>query len=405
MGRLAAKLMRVYTCVLTITVFTMFWYQKQLDGYIGSPSIDHQEKEPLIHRRVHTDDVGDSPVEKRNEVVSNVDGVPIVEDGIYWSKEIENVLPIGLTDTEVNKKLSSIRNSTVLGISGSVRCGGMLSQQNGLIYLSDGTMMCVRYKSSCWTYGEVLSFYVSRLLGLDNVPLVVLSQLDETQPSWQNPDIQNAIKRKGWEKDGLVSLMEWIDEAHEDVPIPTFLFNDQKFLQPSDPFVRNKSKADMNILMQYTDMIIFDHLIGHYDRLMFREFHLDPKFPEDPTRNLLRRRDKLWMIDNETGFFFALKLAPPQRLSTINKFLGSICIFRRQTAERVRALHSNFEEALATFIDVVLEHEPHISMNNGNLYCRIFKKWPLMDIEYKKALRQRISEVYNQIEKCIALNN
>lgn len=52
--------------------------------------------------------------------------------------------------------------------------------------------------------GEALSFYLSRLLGLDNVPAVVLSTTGAGQWSAQN------LKTLDWNKDKLVALIQWI---------------------------------------------------------------------------------------------------------------------------------------------------------------------------------------------------
>lgn len=52
--------------------------------------------------------------------------------------------------------------------------------------------------------GEVLSFYLSRLLGLDNVPAVVLSVTSDDQ--WSEQDLD----KLEWQKNQLVALIQWI---------------------------------------------------------------------------------------------------------------------------------------------------------------------------------------------------
>ena len=53
--------------------------------------------------------------------------------------------------------------------------------------------------------GEVLSYYLSRLLGLDNIPVVVLSRVNSSAPQWQG---QN-LTRAEWEEGQMVALIEW----------------------------------------------------------------------------------------------------------------------------------------------------------------------------------------------------
>lgn len=52
--------------------------------------------------------------------------------------------------------------------------------------------------------GEALSFYLSRLLGLDNVPAVVLSSTSAGRWSKHN------LETLDWQQDKLVALIQWI---------------------------------------------------------------------------------------------------------------------------------------------------------------------------------------------------
>jgi four-jointed box protein 1 len=55
--------------------------------------------------------------------------------------------------------------------------------------------------------GEILSFYLSRILGLDNVPIVTLSEANSANKQWQGMKLAAA----GWNESSIVVLIQWID--------------------------------------------------------------------------------------------------------------------------------------------------------------------------------------------------
>lgn len=55
--------------------------------------------------------------------------------------------------------------------------------------------------------GEVLSYYLSRLLALDNIPVVILSQVNSSSVQWKGQNISKAE----WEEGQIVALIQWKD--------------------------------------------------------------------------------------------------------------------------------------------------------------------------------------------------
>ena len=55
-----------------------------------------------------------------------------------------------------------------------------------------------------------MSFYLSRMLGLDNVPLVMLSRVNSSAPFWR--EVEGDIQKAEWDEGTLVALISWIDE-------------------------------------------------------------------------------------------------------------------------------------------------------------------------------------------------
>ncbi|KAJ8024026.1 Four-jointed box protein 1 [Holothuria leucospilota] len=69
---------------------------------------------------------------------------PLVENGIYWSREVEEILPKGLTDEQYNAWTKKVGHLTVIYMEKGTltKCG---RDGNAYVILSDGTQMCVRH--------------------------------------------------------------------------------------------------------------------------------------------------------------------------------------------------------------------------------------------------------------------
>ena len=52
-----------------------------------------------------------------------------------------------------------------------------------------------------------MSLYLSRMLGLDNVPAVALVEANSTDPKWRAVN----ITRAEWEEGTMVAFIQWID--------------------------------------------------------------------------------------------------------------------------------------------------------------------------------------------------
>ena len=53
----------------------------------------------------------------------------------------------------------------------------------------------------------MLSFYLSRMLGLDAVPAVALSTVNTSAPQWRGQDIAQAQ----WHEGKMVAMIQWIE--------------------------------------------------------------------------------------------------------------------------------------------------------------------------------------------------
>ena len=102
----------------------------------------------------------------------------VIEDGIFFSDGIEAMLPPGPADHLVQDAMQQLRSLKIVEATSPSHqyCG---RQKNRYIKFSDGNVGCARNRETHMEYvqGEVMAFYLARLLGLTNTPAVVLSQV------------------------------------------------------------------------------------------------------------------------------------------------------------------------------------------------------------------------------------
>jgi len=126
------------------------------------------------------DDVEEVVVEVAESLVE-VDGCwsQLVENHLHWNMAGMRDLPPypGLEDSTV-RELRALRNATIVHLEpGSKQhCG---SENNAFLLFQDGGPGCALYREphQQLILGEILSYYLSRLLGMGNVPAAALSQV------------------------------------------------------------------------------------------------------------------------------------------------------------------------------------------------------------------------------------
>ena len=129
-----------------------------------------------------TDQAGDETTDYRiNPVPSRLthtDGSTLIEEGIFWSADLEAKVPPGPSDLDVQAQLQQLRQRTVtsLDMPDWLHCG---REKNRFVHFDDGTNACARFRSlhTEFVQGEVMAFYLARLLGITNTPAVALSKV------------------------------------------------------------------------------------------------------------------------------------------------------------------------------------------------------------------------------------
>merc|ERR1719234_639578 len=144
-----------------------------------------------------------SPLSLENKL-----GDTLVRDGMYWSSEVEATIPTGLPEQLVESELLKLRSRTVKSLEDPswLKCG---REQNRFVRFQDGSTGCARYRepNTQLIIGEVASFYLARVLGITNVPPVILSQVDPNSPVWSSA--LEEVKSSSWRLGSVVALTLW----------------------------------------------------------------------------------------------------------------------------------------------------------------------------------------------------
>ncbi|XP_013407271.1 uncharacterized protein LOC106171460 [Lingula anatina] len=312
-------------------------------------------------------------LKQKIDTAKNQSDFQIVEDRIYWSTTVESMVPKGNTKTDIMKYLD-VRKSEVLQVSTPSwnKCGRLPNQH---VVFSNGMSACARYRDphNKLVLGEVLSYYLAGLLGLDNVPIVVLSEVDSTVSQWQQQRKQ--IQQAHWKEGKIVAFIQWIDNLNGErsrVKMPYCLLNaftSHRVVDRNSPFLQTLSTSGLIHLLQWGEMIIFDYITGNYDRVASMQDGADkeskPSIMHENIRNLRRipKTNKFWLIDNESGLFDAYDLMyrgakTDQRFQQFHEqTLKLLCIFRRRIVENIFDLLKN-PNPEQTLLQYAINHEP-----------------------------------------------
>ncbi|XP_059175527.1 four-jointed box protein 1-like [Physella acuta] len=304
----------------------------------------------------------------------SISGIGHVVEGMFWSEEVEKLIPAGVSESQADEWLIKSRKLPVKHIEPAEwdKCG---RQNNAFAILDDGTEMCVRYRSPRHKLllGEALSYWLARYLHMDCVPPVSISQVNSSQ--WSNQT--SHFRELGWSRDELVALIMWIDEIdnqnliRSQVRMPPLLLHAYKTHAPLDSHtlvthlknlthrptaegVSSNLVGALIALAQWGSMIILDYITGNYDRVASMQDGAEKEkkwtIIEEPIRNLRRSKYeqiKLWLIDNESGLLDGYELmyhgsSNGRRFYEFHEaMLKTMCIFQRRTVSGLYRLYKH----------------------------------------------------------------
>ncbi|XP_060070487.1 extracellular serine/threonine protein kinase four-jointed-like [Ylistrum balloti] len=345
------------------------------------PDIKHDYKPQSSNQPVVLPPASDPDIPKPGQQGTDwVKAVSDMVDGVLWSPALENsCFKAGQSDKAQKQWREKSSRSKVVKMSEG--CGRM---QNRLLMLSDGTRACARYRlNTDQIQGEIYSFYLGRLLRINNLLPTVLSVVNSQSDNWRtvHTDMANAQ----WSDNKVVVLTRW-SEGLNPAYIPVHLRGDDRALLPTSGSLGEMGACE---LMQWSDLIIFDYLIANLDRVVnnIHNKQWNSQMMESPAHNLERDSDgNLIFMDNESGLFHGYRLL--DKYSSYHKsLLDSLCVFRNSTVNIIERLHlsGNVGEELH---QLFVQDEPA-----HNFIPTIPKK-------NMKILQQRVGDVYEQIQRC-----
>ncbi|KAJ8249059.1 hypothetical protein GJAV_G00230730 [Gymnothorax javanicus] len=306
----------------------------------------------------------------------------LVEDGIFWNERLEDQLPLGFTEEHVRNWRARTRGQPIVSLEPG--CGRI---SNRLATFADGTKACVRYGINAdQVQGETLTYYLAALLGIPNLPPLTLSQLNLESEQWAA--VKGSIASLQWTGRAIVSLTEWVANL-TGVVTPAPLRQQGRGLHPSREELENKTLGELLELVQWSDLILFDYLTANFDRLVSNLFSLqwDSRVMERDTSNLHKTPGgDLVFIDNEAGLVHGYRV-----LDMWEKYhsalMGSVCLFRKRTAQRVIELH-RFKDARTRLLQLYRDNEP------------LAPELGFLSDEHAGVLQNRIDRLYRHILNC-----
>lgn len=305
-----------------------------------------------------------------------------LEDGIFWNEWLEDTLPAGFTEEYALAWQKKARTYRVVKLEPG--CGRISNQ---LATFADGTKACVRYGINAdQVQGETLTYYLARLLGITNLPPLVLSQLDSDSEQWES--VRTRIDGLQWNDRAVVSLTQWISNL-TGVITPAPLRQESSGLHPALKELWNKTAVELLELLQWTDLIVLDYLTANFDRLVSNLFSLqwDSRVMERDTNNLLKTpRGDLVFIDNEAGLVHGFRVLNMWE-KYHNTVLSSVCVFRKRTTQRVAELHTR-RDSRQRLLELYRDSEP-LSQELG-----------FLSDEHAGVLQDRIDRLYTHIVHC-----
>ena len=230
---------------------------------------------------------------------------------------------------------------------------------------------------------DAYSFALSRLLDMHYIPSTILIDLRSRQ--WQH--VSSSNQGNGTGMFHLAILTEWVSDLN-DAYVPQL---PEVHIKP-DKRLANLSKEDVQDLIQWTDMLVFDYLTVNTDRMLnlLHNKQWNKWIMEHPVHNTYKRKDSLLvLLDNESGFIMGQKHLDDtgEARSLHHQLLTSTCVFRQQTVEIIWELSQS--QNVGKRLNTMLKQLDPLAKKLGSLARK-----------YTDGLQSRIDQVYQYMKSC-----
>ena len=332
--------------------------------------------------------------------LSSVDRRSTADDGdlpaqLFWPDALD--WNVNALFTEEDRRILAKKMRTLRVVSLEEGCGRM---KNRLATLEDGTRVCCRYRDNGnQLRGDVYAYHFNRLLGMWNVPPTVAVQVDLSVSSRQWRDVRHTAMNAGWKNGDAIVVSQFVEELKEEY-FPSALKN-ISFLPLTAVSVSNLSSIDVKQLIEWTDMILFDFISGHTDRLFnaLLNSKWNDHMMEMPVHNLKKTvpSSDLVLLDNESGFEFGYVVAEQtgeyRKLQT--NFLERICVFRASTITALMKLGSSQNTPPSVVLENYIRHTDLQSYSA----LRVWKTQSQSEFD------ARVRETLSRVHECARIVN
>lgn len=305
--------------------------------------------------------------------------------GVYWSSELESQMPASLFDSDRGREfLTHVRTKRVVQLQRG--CGRM---KNRMATFEDGTKACCRYRDSLRDLrGDIYAYHLSGLMELWNTPPVAVVKADFSGKQLERV-IEDA-KDAGWMDGGYFIMSLYVNDLGEEYIPNVFKKVDSKLTSASVDNCTDEEKVN---LMQWSDMVVFDFLLGHVDRIFSHLINLqwNSKMMDRAVYNLEKTDSgTLVLLDNESAFWMGYMSgrSKASNYALQLEFLKRTCLFRESTVAAVNKLLSSARP------DIILEefvkaHDPFS-----------YEAMPKLNMREREDFKLRLQAVVEQVQTC-----
>lgn len=324
---------------------------------------------------------------------AKTDEPDLIKDQIFWSEYAESFVPKGLSREQSIKRVMYMRNHVVTFLSrgNSRNCG---DSKNAVALLPDKTGMCVRYsQKQLQIYAEVLAFYLSRMLNMDNVPEVLLASSNSSSPRWKEVN----VTRFRWGDNVILSLIRKIPGKTTKIRMPEILrqayLNGQTVTSSVIRALNTSNMTEIADLIQWGTLIVYDSLTGPYDRLYLVKSGR-PEFTGTLNNAFKSSIGKIWLFDHEkTLIYYNKNRGPVYNFTSSVKFhdivLKTLCVFQSTFVDGLRVL-SKQPSPFITLWNYSLSQEPLLDTMTKDHNFKVCEKW----------FNKRLTHILQWIEQC-----
>lgn len=276
--------------------------------------------------------------------------------------------------------------------------------KNRLGTLADGTKFCCRYRELQWREirGEFYAYHLNNLLGIYNAPPATLLKVNFSSPQWRG--VADSAREAGWSNHMTVVATLFMEELAAETFPPVLTKSDDAVV--TNEYLNGASAEEKSRIMQWSDLLVFDFIMGHSDRVFNSLFNLqwNKHMLQRPVHNLLKTKQgqKLLLFDNESGFWLGYKMGwrEASKFEMQERFLKKMCVFRDRTLQRLRYLLRGNETVSPDSGADLESPSQRLDRYIKETDLGSFQMVEPLGAEQRQEIDSRLRHVLKQVEKC-----